>query len=771
MAIKSRNTLKTYFETGDKPTQDEYGDLIDSMVHPDEDAAMFGVGVYNATKLYELNSYCFFEGNIYICIEQTSGTFDPEKWQKINNNDIVAIVDITHSELLTAINESSLIPGMKYRITDFRTIHIIPNTDVINEGNSEPLIVFALKNNVISSQVKSEVYPQDIIHYDINNVLCEDNITARPGWIYRRIDTSKNITACYDWRNVKYRRWKFDFSDLEWDDETTYYFGEVCAKNEILYVLTSSESTNEDPEGISSWVTAFPNGYYLPNVGDFITIAGIEASYVLKAKADSYKDNFTFKGMSEPGAMYENIAIEAMVGTSQPLSNVVIFERATNVKIQSENLTANTLNYYTDIGCRDTIVLEAHNSKIEKQAGSTYEFEKIIITSITDTSIINNGNIINSILYQLRNVNIDTSIIDSSIILNAYNTNINYSYLANTKINTTEDCDFSYNNVSQTMFWGTVMGKIENVSIIGCFFTDSTNINISNCTITGSTIEVWTSTLSNVLLQDSVITISNTTIQYCSFAVLYGFINLGTFEKAVGFNLTVTNLDGSYICGYAFFDTFIQCEYSSLIGFNYNNYIQESFINLKETTIRGIMVESNLSIQNATINHCIFNKVTIVNNISIITAIANNTGDAQLFYFSITAGDIQQTDMEVSIPDGTSAEDAADIIASELESLTSGLLEFDVEGADVIVYYRYDTPGFGDLEVSCTDPLITTVNTQNSHSDLNGTIFSATLDNYNLCRATKLYDYYNKEVIKTNESSVKIKSFSDTGITLNEITD
>lgn len=36
MAVKSRNTLKTYFETGDKPTQNEFEDLIDTMVTPED---------------------------------------------------------------------------------------------------------------------------------------------------------------------------------------------------------------------------------------------------------------------------------------------------------------------------------------------------------------------------------------------------------------------------------------------------------------------------------------------------------------------------------------------------------------------------------------------------------------------------------------------------------------------------------------------------------------------------------------------------------------
>lgn len=37
MAIRSRATLKTFFETDDRPSQQEFYDLIDSLVHKNED--------------------------------------------------------------------------------------------------------------------------------------------------------------------------------------------------------------------------------------------------------------------------------------------------------------------------------------------------------------------------------------------------------------------------------------------------------------------------------------------------------------------------------------------------------------------------------------------------------------------------------------------------------------------------------------------------------------------------------------------------------------
>jgi len=66
---------------------------------------------------------------------------------KIAGGDL--IVDTTYANLVTLIGNSELIPGLKYRITDFATKHYIVNgngvqyTGSIITGNTEPLIVTA----------------------------------------------------------------------------------------------------------------------------------------------------------------------------------------------------------------------------------------------------------------------------------------------------------------------------------------------------------------------------------------------------------------------------------------------------------------------------------------------------------------------------------------------------------------------------------------------------------------------------------------------------
>lgn len=45
MAVQTKVTLKTYFQTGDKPTQGQFGDLIDSLLHVNEIPASGGTAV------------------------------------------------------------------------------------------------------------------------------------------------------------------------------------------------------------------------------------------------------------------------------------------------------------------------------------------------------------------------------------------------------------------------------------------------------------------------------------------------------------------------------------------------------------------------------------------------------------------------------------------------------------------------------------------------------------------------------------------------------
>jgi hypothetical protein len=57
MAIQTRTTLKSWFETGDKPTQDQFADWIDSYWHLTEDASILDDYVTNSSLATTLSTY------------------------------------------------------------------------------------------------------------------------------------------------------------------------------------------------------------------------------------------------------------------------------------------------------------------------------------------------------------------------------------------------------------------------------------------------------------------------------------------------------------------------------------------------------------------------------------------------------------------------------------------------------------------------------------------------------------------------------------------
>jgi hypothetical protein len=113
-------------------------------------------------------------------------------------------VDVTHAELLSLSKSGALTRDQLYRITDFRTSHVIPNTADRNTAPTEVLLVRAASATQIRSQAFSESYPEDIIYYELTDSTTQGGDRGR---IIKRVDPLKQISSFEDWRNVKFRRW------------------------------------------------------------------------------------------------------------------------------------------------------------------------------------------------------------------------------------------------------------------------------------------------------------------------------------------------------------------------------------------------------------------------------------------------------------------------------------------------------------------------------------------------------------------------------------
>ena len=152
----------------------------------------------------------------------------------------IDVTDVTYSELLTKITDSTLKVGWLYRITDFAQAYNIfdggTNT-VIEEqiGATEPLIVYALSTKKLERVAYSPNYPNDIIYYEPTGV----NVTTDIGYsdgsgtlvadfkgvIEFRHDTKQNVSTWYDFRNIKFRRWAVDA--VAYDGGTAYVAKDV----------------------------------------------------------------------------------------------------------------------------------------------------------------------------------------------------------------------------------------------------------------------------------------------------------------------------------------------------------------------------------------------------------------------------------------------------------------------------------------------------------------------------------------------------------------
>ena len=79
----------------------------------------------------------------------------------------------------------------------------------------EPIIVQAVSSSELSPIAYSTLHPKDIIFYDIDSSRWGSlEAPTSKGFIYRRIDTEKNIDICFDFRGCVFRRWAVDFSSF-----------------------------------------------------------------------------------------------------------------------------------------------------------------------------------------------------------------------------------------------------------------------------------------------------------------------------------------------------------------------------------------------------------------------------------------------------------------------------------------------------------------------------------------------------------------------------
>lgn len=244
---------------------------------------------------------------------------DNNNWVKIESAPVL-FFSKTHSEMIALMSSNGLVPSALYEINDYQTIHRITNTTAINTAPVEPLIVRAVSTSKIDLLAYSAAYPRDIIHYNIDNVLCEDGTTPRPGKILYREDTVNKVSAYYDWRNVKFRRWAINLASYStWSAATTYAANAaVLDASNNLWISNSDGNLNNTPSTTANsyWTLIWEN--VATGTNKYFITAGVAISmglYTLTPNASDFKDYFTFHNITVDaqwvpnGTNLENISI------------------------------------------------------------------------------------------------------------------------------------------------------------------------------------------------------------------------------------------------------------------------------------------------------------------------------------------------------------------------------------------------------------------------------------------------------------------------------
>ena len=154
MAIKTRADLKSYFQTGDIPTETQYSDLIDSFIHAGEATTQVITGDMSASSFIAEN-HVTASGNISASLTGSFGAIQVDSFSDINlQGDLTASGDVSVTGNITVaqitassnISSSSTIHGNKVKIGSLGEIY--ENNGVYRFGQTVESIYV---NNITAS--------------------------------------------------------------------------------------------------------------------------------------------------------------------------------------------------------------------------------------------------------------------------------------------------------------------------------------------------------------------------------------------------------------------------------------------------------------------------------------------------------------------------------------------------------------------------------------------------------------------------------------------
>lgn len=237
---QTRAILKTWFERGDRPTQAQFGDLIDSIFNLTDDLTLLtSIGDFDPSATYIAGQIVIYRSSLYVArVSNISGTFNPTQWNELNGN---AYRYLTHAPLW--------VNGTNYVIGDFVTssgnVYYCNTAHTSNSSNIAPNNSFWTFINIYGNEVQKwntgAWIQDDVVFYNRSFYKC-----LVP--IINSVDLPTELVA---------NKWKFVSQPASWSSSTQYVVNEFVWVGTVFYrCLINHTST-------SSFSTDLTNGNWL----------------------------------------------------------------------------------------------------------------------------------------------------------------------------------------------------------------------------------------------------------------------------------------------------------------------------------------------------------------------------------------------------------------------------------------------------------------------------------------------------------------------------
>lgn len=175
------------------------------------------VGAYDSSRVYRQNETVTYQGKLYIALStmyagQNDVTPGGSRWalQDLTGyQSIQGATSVTYAQLTSLMSGGTLVPSAWYLLTDHQLTQTITGSSpsTTNTGPTEVILLQANSTSTLSAIGYSQTYPTDVVYYTTNN--SDPRIAGlTKGYVYRRVDTLRGNDICYDFRAVKFRRWK-----------------------------------------------------------------------------------------------------------------------------------------------------------------------------------------------------------------------------------------------------------------------------------------------------------------------------------------------------------------------------------------------------------------------------------------------------------------------------------------------------------------------------------------------------------------------------------